>query len=717
MASGKDPFIEHLRRTVLRHDGCGLTDGQLLEDFVSRHELAALEALVLRHAPMVWGVCRRVLPNCHDAEDAFQATFLVLARKASSIRPRDLVGNWLYGVAHRTALKARATAAKRRARESQVADVPEPVAAELDPGRDLRAALDLALARLPEVYRAAIVLCDLGGMTRKEAARQLGCPEGTLAARLARGRAMLAKRLLRHGLGLSGGVALAPHAGAAGPPPPVLPSIVRAAGAAPANVTALAEGVMRSMLLKKLRSAAVLLAAALVCCGVGALTLTPRSAARDDPAKKPPAGAERPVPDYLRGALAKDEPQPVYAADAGDAWNRLFYDLYTRTVKVRLSDDFPEGKPFDPPDRDGKEGRRLPVSTKLFERIEGGDRGIEPLYPAPTGGWTTERDGAYAAMREPLYSHLKKALEDALEEKEKRPPLARALMQGDAWAAHDILSRNYNFDGDEGKLRRERRDKLVVLLAQLVRKLALTPDEIKALPDNYAAAAGRGQLPGLFGADSPWLEIGTGEARLHDTHADLRRVARVFIKPAAAPKDKAAFLKGLNDSKTVTEQLDALALVTQNLLVTDDGKVVASPPTYEVQVRRFLRNKGGDAVASEVLEYDLSRRLLLGDSKTGGFEESSELTPNYLPGPGNFLTFAVSDHASPVPDDPILVKLGTRCAGCHGATGTQSLPRYDPDGKLPPVRVLKTADNEHAGDVIGKKTERKDFKALLERWK
>src|SRR5216117_4092520 len=108
--------IQHLRRAMLLRDGAGLTDGQLLEDYISLRDEAALAALVWRHGPMVWGVCRRVLGNYHDAEDAFQATFLVLVRKAASITSRELLANWLYGVAHQTGLKARATAVKRKAR-------------------------------------------------------------------------------------------------------------------------------------------------------------------------------------------------------------------------------------------------------------------------------------------------------------------------------------------------------------------------------------------------------------------------------------------------------------------------------------------------------------------------------------------------------------------------------------------------------------------------
>src|SRR5262245_21228609 len=146
--------LQHLRSAGLLGQGADLTDGQLLECFVSRREPAALEALVRRHGAMVWGVCRRVLLSHHDAEDAFQATFLVLLRKASTIVPREMVGNWLYGVANQTALKARATKARRRVREKQVTDMPEPAAAEQQLWNDLQTVLDEELSRLPDKYRA-----------------------------------------------------------------------------------------------------------------------------------------------------------------------------------------------------------------------------------------------------------------------------------------------------------------------------------------------------------------------------------------------------------------------------------------------------------------------------------------------------------------------------------------------------------------------------------
>src|SRR5438034_4893845 len=145
--------LQQLRRAALLRDGGGMTEGQLLECFVTRRDEAAFEALVRLHGPMVLGVCRRVLGNSHDAEDAFQATFLVLVCKAAAIGRRELLGNWLYGVAYRTALDARAAASRRRQRERQVSPMPEPKAGDReDVGCDLRPFLDRELSRLPDKY-------------------------------------------------------------------------------------------------------------------------------------------------------------------------------------------------------------------------------------------------------------------------------------------------------------------------------------------------------------------------------------------------------------------------------------------------------------------------------------------------------------------------------------------------------------------------------------
>jgi RNA polymerase sigma-70 factor (ECF subfamily) len=196
--------LDNLRRSMLRHDGAGLTDGDLLEGFISQRDEGAFEALVRRHGPMVLGVCRRILRNEADAEDAFQATFLVLVRKAASIRPRGMVGNWLYGVAHNTAQKAKTLNERRRAREKEAVSRPKPEPFPEDQ-HERQALLHQELRTLPDKYRAAIVLCDLEAKSIKEAARQLGCPPGTIGTRLARGRGLLARRLARQGLILSGG--------------------------------------------------------------------------------------------------------------------------------------------------------------------------------------------------------------------------------------------------------------------------------------------------------------------------------------------------------------------------------------------------------------------------------------------------------------------------------------------------------------------------------
>ena len=263
--------IDHLFTTVLR-EGAGLGDGELLGRFLERHDEAALAALVRRHGPMVWGVCRRLLGH-HDAEDAFQATFLVLVRKAPSVVPRELVGNWLYGVARQTALQARRTAARRKAREVQVKAMPDTEAAQQDQWSDVQPLLDEELSRLPDIYRAVLVLCDLEGRTRKEVARQLDVPEGTVAGRLARARALLAKRLTARGVTLSGGAlaaVLARNLASASVPDAVVSNTINvanlfatgkaaAAGTIPARVAALAEGVMKAMLFSKLKVAFVLL--------------------------------------------------------------------------------------------------------------------------------------------------------------------------------------------------------------------------------------------------------------------------------------------------------------------------------------------------------------------------------------------------------------------------------------------------------------------------
>src|SRR5579864_2067911 len=260
--------LQHLRTSVLRGAG-GLSDRQLLEIFIERRDEAAFEALVRRHGPMVMGVCGRVLRNRQDAEDAFQAAFLVLVRKAAVITSRELLAGWLYGVAYNTSLRAKAAATRRRWKERQAAAMLDTGAELSRPENDWLTLLDRELNGLPDRYRLPIVLCELQGKSHKEAARELGCPIGTLSGRLSRGRNILAKRLARYGLGLTAGAvsaALAQQEASASVPAAVVSATVKAAtaGVISAEIAALTEGVVKAMFLAKLKVATVILGTAVV---------------------------------------------------------------------------------------------------------------------------------------------------------------------------------------------------------------------------------------------------------------------------------------------------------------------------------------------------------------------------------------------------------------------------------------------------------------------
>ena len=266
-SNGLNKVVWHLRRAVLLKDGAGLADGKLLGNFIEDRDETSFEVLMRRHGPMVLNVCRRILHNQQDAQDAVQTTFLVLVRKANSVVPRELVGNWLHAVARQTAIRMRSRNAKRWWREKQVATMPEPQATTLESSDDLEI-LDQELSRLPAKYRIAIVLCDLEGKTRKQAARQLGWPEGTLGTRLARGRTMLAKRIAKYGLLLSVealAAVLSQNMASACLPPTLVSATVKAAslmaagqtvaaGLISAKVVALTEGAVKGMLLTKLKT-------------------------------------------------------------------------------------------------------------------------------------------------------------------------------------------------------------------------------------------------------------------------------------------------------------------------------------------------------------------------------------------------------------------------------------------------------------------------------
>jgi RNA polymerase sigma factor (sigma-70 family) len=330
-------IVGHLRTTALLAGGDGVTDGRLLECFLSQHDEAAFAALVRRHGPMVLAVCRRVLGNWHDAEDAFQATFLVLVRKAAGIGRRELLGHWLYGVAYRTAKKAHTARARRRTLESQVPVKTRPQAAE-DSTREFLPLLDQEVHALPEKYRVPVVLCDLEAKTRKEAARLVGCPEGTLSTRLMRGRTLLARRLTRRGVVLSAAslATLVPPTAAAAVAPLLITATTRAAAmmatgavgtGVSTTVSALTEGVLKAMWLTKLKVlAAVLLVGG--CVGGGLVLLGPSTRAGEQAEAGPealpqaaPPKADRPQadPEKLQETLLTLEKQTFESLKKQDA--------------------------------------------------------------------------------------------------------------------------------------------------------------------------------------------------------------------------------------------------------------------------------------------------------------------------------------------------------------------------------------------------------------
>jgi RNA polymerase sigma factor (sigma-70 family) len=313
MANGSaHPVLQFLRR--LTDDEAGdPPDGELLARFAARRDEASFTALVQRHGAMVLAVCRRVLDNGHDAEDAFQATFLVLARQARSVAKPASVASWLYGVAYRTALRAKADAARRRAREREV-----PAMGAVDPvdeadRRDLQRLLDGELSRLPEKYRAPVVLCCLEGHTQDEAARRLGCPRKTVTTRLARALERLRRRLTRRGVVLSAAAVatvLGREAVATALPPALTEATIKAAtlfgageaatGAVSARVATLTKEVLNAMWMHKVKTVGVmLLTVCALATAAGAfayhlLAAEQPQAAKEEPPKAAVKGAEGP---------------------------------------------------------------------------------------------------------------------------------------------------------------------------------------------------------------------------------------------------------------------------------------------------------------------------------------------------------------------------------------------------------------------------------------
>jgi RNA polymerase sigma-70 factor (ECF subfamily) len=310
---------------TLYRDGMlgGLTDRQLLGRFVKRGDSSAEDAftvLLERHGPMVWGVCRRHLRDRSAAADAFQATFLVLVRKASAVKVTDSLGLWLYGVSRRVAARARANSLRRRTREIAGIEVAAHAAPDSD-DVELLAILDEEIGRLPDRHRAAVVLCDLEGLPHVEAARRLGCPVGTIESRLSRGRQRLRERLVRRGLAPG---TVAPWAGTARDASAAMPAALikqsaqfvtssLAAGTVPSTINSLAQGVIQTMWFARLTPLAAV--GGFVILATAGVAVHGRQDPNPEGAPKPAKTATAPTPTLgskLPGASVAAANQALY---------------------------------------------------------------------------------------------------------------------------------------------------------------------------------------------------------------------------------------------------------------------------------------------------------------------------------------------------------------------------------------------------------------------
>ncbi len=336
--------LRQLRALFQVGTATGLTDGELLDKYIARKAESAdaaaaaemaFAALVDRHGAMVWGVCRRVLGDCHEAEDAFQATFLVLVRKAGSVRVNGSLGRWLYGVAHRVALRARFQSGQRR---SEIVGTPE--ASSHDPAgelelKDLRTVIGEELDSLPAKYRCPVELCHVQGLTYDEAARQLNWPVATVKNRLSKGRLRLRARLTQRGLApsaVTAGVATAFAGEARAAVPDGLAQCIARAATAPASaafpaaVTELTSGVLKMMMWEKLRLVAALV---LVAAGLSAQALS----------QQPPSGGIRAPRTSESAARPAGEPEDKEVPDR--RWTRTLPS--GATVEVIAVSSVPSG--------------------------------------------------------------------------------------------------------------------------------------------------------------------------------------------------------------------------------------------------------------------------------------------------------------------------------------------------------------------------------------
>lgn len=353
MANGSLPLLRYLHRLAAGTPGADVSDGQLLERFVRQQDETAFTLLLRRHAPMVWGVCSRLLRTPQDAEDAFQATFMVLVRKAGVIAEGERLAGWLHGVAVRVAKKAQVQSARRLAQHKEMEEVFRHVPTGEPGWKELSAVLDDEVQRLPVKYREPLVLCYLEGLSNEEVARRFGCAEGTLRSWLSRARDLLRQRLHRRGLVVPAATLaalLADNAASGAVTVRLVDSTLSLAhtllvtgqvGSTSASVAALTKGVLQDMVLIKLKTTVGILAAGVVLASsvwVGQRALAQKPPGAGEPktstvggvatAKGPHASKLDLSPKSFAKIRAAIQPQ-------GHEWRHLEVHWYTDIVAAR----------------------------------------------------------------------------------------------------------------------------------------------------------------------------------------------------------------------------------------------------------------------------------------------------------------------------------------------------------------------------------------------
>jgi RNA polymerase sigma factor (sigma-70 family) len=666
---GLHNVLHHLRRAVGAPAATEVTDAQLLDRFVRERDAAAFELLVWRHEHLVRGVCARLLHDRHDAEDAFQAAFLVLLRKARSVGKGASLASWLYKVAYRAALRTRAVAARRRRREARGADLaalPAPPGPAADEA--LGPLLDEELQALPEKYRTPLVLCYLEGLTYDEAARQLGCPRGTVSTRLTKARELLRRRLARRGVGLpTAALAGAPGAQPAlAAPLGLVSATVRAArGAVPARVAAVAEGVLRGMFFARIKSASVvLLLLTFLGTGVGAL---------------------------LHQGRAETAASAAPRADGEQVYRQLF----TRTGQ--------DGKPYD---REELEPPLAPGSKFLTDGASH-KQALAVLDAFLAGSPEKMKPLQRAVLQHDLWAVLATT---AGPTRERLLVSARGRIQ---------RTGSYEDEGDGDLARPRQRRALQRRLVGAMRRLALSSREIAALPDNLAAAVKSGVFPkefepkrperpflppDLVEADGAWLALANPTAPeglvapQHTAFVKGRSVFTVRLRLPGGRKATQAYLQ--NAARGHVAQFPAgtqIALLRRMLLIDATGRLRPTPLTESVELRYYQKpERGREPVdLGTPAVFVLSRKDLFA-GRNGGLRPvgRAEPAPYSFQARVGRMDVDPLELPRPLRQEPLLQS----CASCHarkdGRGGVHSVNALHAGAPGEPYGLAGTTDGD-----------------------